>query len=64
MDMWPAFITATRRHIPDADRKIGFDKFHVPKLLGDAVDEVRRLEHRASLADGVGTLKGSKYASG
>lgn len=62
MDMWPAFITATRRHIPDADRKIGFDKFHVAKLLGDAVDKVRRQEHRSLSADGVGTLKGSKYA--
>lgn len=62
MDMWPAFITATRRHIPDADSKIGFDKFHVAKLLGDAVDKVRRQEHKALLADGVGTLKGSKYA--
>jgi len=62
MDMWPAFITATRRHIRDADSKIGFDKFHVAKLLGDAVDKVRRQEHRALLADGVGTLKGSKYA--
>lgn len=62
MDGWPAFITATRRHIPDADSKIGFDRFHVAKLLGDAIDKVRRQEHKALLADGVGTLKGSKYA--
>lgn len=61
MDMWPAFITATRRHIPDADSKIGFDKFHVAKLLGEAVDKVRRQEHKALSADGVGVLKGSKY---
>lgn len=61
MDMWPAFITATRRHLPDADSKIGFDKFHVAKLLGDAVDKVRRQEHKALSADGVGVLKGSKY---
>jgi transposase len=62
MDMWPAFITATRRHIPDADRKIGFDRFHVAKLLGEAVDKVRRQEHKALSAEGVGVLKGSKYA--
>lgn len=62
MDMWPAFITATRRHIPDADSKIGFDKFHVAKLLGEAVDKVRRQEHKALSADGIDILKGSKYA--
>lgn len=61
MDMWPAFITATRRHLPDADSKIGFDKFHVAKLLGEAVDKVRRQEHKALSADGIGVLKGSKY---
>lgn len=62
MDMWPAFITATRRHIPGADSKISFDKFHVAKMLGDAVDKVRRQEHKALLAQGVSVLSGSKYA--
>jgi transposase len=62
MDMWPAFITATRRHVPDADSKIGFDKFHVAKLLGDAVDKVRRQENKSLSGDGIDTLKGSKYS--
>jgi hypothetical protein len=35
MDMWPAYIRATRDAIPDADEKIAFDKFHVAKYLGD-----------------------------
>lgn len=62
MDMWPAYITATLRHIPDAETKIAFDKFHVAQMLGKAVDTVRRQEHRALLAQGVDVLKGSKYA--
>ena len=62
MDMWPANINATRRHIPEADSKIAFDKFHVVKLLGDAVDKVRRQEHRGLMAQGDDVLKGSKYA--
>ncbi len=62
MDMWPAYITATMRQIPDAENKIGFDKFHVAKLLGDAVDKVRRQEHKALQAEGSDQLKGSKYA--
>ncbi len=61
MDMWPAFITATMRHIPEAETKIAFDKFHVAKLLGNAVDKVRRQEHRQLSAQGVEALKGSRY---
>jgi transposase len=44
MDMWPAYIKATRNVIPDADEKIAFDKFHVAKYLGEAV--VVRTKHR------------------
>lgn len=61
MDMWDAYIVAVEDHIPDAERKIAFDKFHIAKHLGEAVDKVRRQEHKALLAQGVETLKGSKY---
>ena len=47
MDMWPAFINATLESIPGAEEKIAFDKFHVAKYLGEAVDKVRRQEHKA-----------------
>lgn len=46
MHMWPAFIGATRAALPDAYTKIAFDKFHAAKYLGDAVDKVRRAEHK------------------
>ena len=61
MDMWPAFINATLESIPGADEKIAFDKFHVAKYLGEAVDKVRRQEHKALMAEGYEDLKGSKY---
>ena len=61
MDMWPAFINATLECIPGAGEKIAFDKFHVAKYLGDAVDKVRRQEHKALLAQGRDELKGSKH---
>lgn len=62
MDMWPAYINATLAHVPDAEQKIAFDKFHVAKYLGEAVDKVRRQEHRL-LKDknGQSLLTGSKY---
>ena len=61
MDMWPAFINATREGVPAADEKIAFDKFHVAKYLSDAVDKVRRQEHKALMAQGYEDLKGSKH---
>ncbi len=61
MDMWPAFINATLESIPGAPEKIAFDKFHVAKYLGEAVDKVRRQEHKALMQEGYEDLKGSKY---
>lgn len=46
MDMWSPYINSTRKHLSIADDKIVFDKFHIMKHLGDAVDKVRRREHR------------------
>ncbi len=61
MDMWPAYINATLKHIPDAREKIAFDKFHVAKYLGEAVDKVRRAEHKELMKAGWEDLKGTKY---
>jgi transposase len=61
MDMWPAYITATLEHIPEAEHKIAFDKFHVAKYLGGAVDQVRKQEHQALMGEGCEDLKGTKY---
>ena len=44
-----------------AQEKIAFDKFHVTKYLGEAVDKVRRQEHRVLMAEGHEDLKGSKH---
>lgn len=61
MDMWPAYIKATLENIPDAQSKIAFDKFHVAKYLGEAVDKVRKQEHKALMMEGWEDLKGTKY---
>ncbi len=61
MDMWIPYIWATREHVPDADRRIVFDKFHVAQRLGRAVDEVRRAENRELVAQGYHRLKNTKY---
>jgi transposase len=61
MDMHEPYIKATMEAIPEAERKIAFDRFHVAKHLGDAVDKVRREEHAALTAEGDFTLKGTKH---
>jgi transposase len=61
MDMWKPFMNATRTHVPDADSKICFDKFHVAQHLGDAIDKVRRQEQRGLLKEGREILKGSRF---
>ena len=61
MDMWAAYITSTRKHLSEADEKIVFDKFHIMKHLGDAVDKVRRGENRTLLARGDERLAKTRY---
>lgn len=61
MDMWQAYISSTLEHIPEAKDKIAFDKFHVAKYLGEAVDKVRKAEHKTLQEQGRDDLTGSKY---
>jgi transposase len=61
MDMWEPFFKSVKNHVPDADDKIVFDKFHIMKHLGEAVDKVRRAEHKQLTAEGDNTLAKSKY---
>jgi len=61
MDMWEPYVQSTRAPLPDADGKIVFDKFHVVKHLHEAVDRVRRGEHRGLKREGDERLTGSKY---
>jgi len=61
MDMWAPYIAATRAKVPAADAKIVYDKFHIAKHLGDAVDRVRRQENRELVSRGSERLKGTKY---
>jgi transposase len=59
MDMWPAYMSAARQCLPQAD--IVHDRFHVAKYLGEAVDQVRRAEHRQLLKAGASPLTGSTW---
>ena len=59
MDMWKPFRTATEEHAPNA--AILFDKFHVMRHLGDALDQVRKSEYARLSGKDRRFIKGQKY---
>jgi len=61
MDMWVPYVKATMENVPLAADKIVFDRFHIMKHMNDAVDKVRRQEHRQLSEEGDDLLKGTKY---
>ena len=61
MDMWDPYVNSTLNHLPDARNKIVFDKFHIAKHLSEAVDLVRRREHKQLKARGDDRLAGTRY---
>jgi len=59
MDMWKAFRASTQAHAPQA--AILFDKFHVMRHLGEALDTVRRSEYRRLSGQDRAFVKGQRY---
>jgi transposase len=59
MDMWKPFRTATEEHAPNA--AILFDKFHVMRHLGEALDQVRKSEYARLTGKDRRFIKGQKY---
>ena len=59
MDMWKAFRNSTHRHAPQA--AILFDKFHVMKHLGEALDKIRKSEYARLEGKQRRFIKGQKY---
>lgn len=61
MDMCAPYIQSTLRHVPRAEEKIVFDKFHIAQMLNQALDQVRRTENRELRAQGDHSLAGTRY---
>jgi len=58
MDMCEPYMNSAARHVPDA--AIVHDRYHVSAHLNEAVDKVRRAEHKELMAQGDETLKGTR----
>ena len=59
MDMWKPFRKATNARAPQA--AILFDKFHIMRHLGDALDQVRKSEYARLAGPERRYIKGQKY---
>jgi transposase len=61
MDMWKAFRASTLRpgHAPQA--AIVYDKFHILRHLGEAMDRVRKREYARLVGDDRRYVKGKKF---
>jgi len=59
MDMWKAFRNSTERHAPQAH--VLFDKFHVLRHLGTALDTVRKSDYARLSGQDRRFIKGQKY---
>jgi transposase len=60
MDMWKAFRASTKNNAPQA--AVLFDKFHVLRKLGGALDTVRKQEYKRLDGKARTFIKGQKYA--
>ena len=59
MDRWKPFRHSTRRHAPQA--AILFDKFHILRHLGEALDKIRKAEYGRIAGPQRKFIKGQKY---
>jgi transposase len=61
MDMWEPYVASTVAYVPHGISKIVFDRFHIMKYMNEAVDKVRKWEHRLLQEEDNDVLKGTKY---
>jgi len=59
MDMWKAFEKSALKNIPQA--AILYDKFHIIRHLGEAIDKVRKQEYSRLSKKDRQLIKGQKY---
>ena len=59
MDMWKAFENSTKKNVPKA--AILYDKFHVIRHLGEALDKIRKQEYARLAGKDRSFIKGQKY---
>jgi transposase len=61
MDMWKAFRKSTLKEGNAPQASIVYDKFHIVRHLGEALDKVRKREYARLVGEDRRFIKGQKY---
>lgn len=61
LDMWGPFITSIRENVPGAEGKLVFDPFHIVGHMNEALNDVRKWEHRRLTEAGGSPLGGTRF---
>lgn len=61
MDMSHSYLSATLKHVAQADTAVCFDRFHVMALFNKAISAIRVKECKTLLADGDSSLVGTRH---
>lgn len=61
MDMWKPYMNAVAKNVPDSEKAISHDPFHVVQHMNKAVDDVRRQEVALLPDNQAKTLKGTRF---
>jgi transposase len=61
MDMWEPYVISTAAGVPGGAGKIVHDPFHMMKHMNEAVNDVRKAEHRALSSEGDQRLEGTRW---
>lgn len=61
MDMWEPYVLSTCAYVPQGAEKIVHDPFHMMKHMNEAVNDVRKAEHRGLSAEGDKLLEGTRW---
>jgi transposase len=61
LDLWQPYQNSVRAHLPGAEEKMVHDRFHLMGHMVEAVDKVRKAEHRELRQEGYDLLSGTKY---
>jgi len=61
MDMWDSYVAPVAENVRGGGTKIVYDKFHIAKHLGEAVDKSTAPTESYLRAAGVDRLTGTRY---
>ena len=61
MDLWEPYRSSTLEYVPEADKKITHDPYHLVCYMNEAVNKVRKAEHQRLSEGGDNRLAGSRF---